>query len=149
MEGSLLRESLGRSLGSHDAAGHAGGTFNDNDYRKETTRLHAVFCPKTGCNSLIHNGVLHEALARSLRESRVQFVVEDTWPFQMRASGQNGRSNPLQTDIKTETGALFYKHPRRKNRAFLLDITIVKLCACSKPEKAARHAEKHLTDAVK
>ena len=55
MEGSLLRESLGRSLGSHDAAGHAGGTFNDNDCRKETTRLHAVFCPKTGCNSLIHN----------------------------------------------------------------------------------------------
>ena len=34
-------------------------------------------------------------LARSLRESKVQFVVEGTWTFRKKASGQNGRLNPL------------------------------------------------------
>ena len=63
--------------------------------RQETTRLHAISCSKTGWSSLTHNRVLHQALARSLRESKVQFVVEDTWPFRQRASEQNGRLNPL------------------------------------------------------
>ena len=75
---------------------------------------------KTGWSSLSHNRVLHQALARSLRESKVQFVVEDTWPFRQRASEQNGRLNPLRMDITTEAGALFDNHPRFKNKALLL-----------------------------
>ena len=66
-----------------------------------------------------------------------------------RASGQNGRLNPLRMDITTETGALFDSHHRRKNKALLLDTTIVNPCASSKLENAARHAGKHLADAVK
>ena len=39
MEGSLWREILGRSLESHDAAGHVGRMCYGNGCRKETTRL--------------------------------------------------------------------------------------------------------------
>ena len=88
MEGPLWRETLGRSLGSHDAAELVGGMCHGNGRRQETTRLHAISCTRTGWSSLTHNRVLHQALARSLRESKVQFVVEDTWPFRERASGE-------------------------------------------------------------
>ena len=91
MEGPLWREILGRSLGSHDATESVGGMCHGNRCRQATTRLHAISCTKTGWSSLTHNRVLHQALARSLRESKVQFVVEDTWPFRQRASEQNGR----------------------------------------------------------
>ena len=119
-----------------------------NGCRQETTRLHAISCSKTGWSSLTHNRVLHQALARSLRESKVQFVVEDTWPFRQRASEENGRLNPLRMDITTEAGALFDNHPRHKNKALLLDITIVNPCAGSNLGNAARHVGKHLADAV-
>ena len=92
--------------------------------------------------------MLHQALAQSLRESKVQFVVEDTWPFRQRASEQNGRLNPLRMDITTEAGALFDKHPRHKNKALLLDITIVNPCAGSNLGNAARHVGKHFAYAV-
>ena len=92
--------------------------------------------------------MLHQALARSLRESKVQFVVEDTWPFRQRASEENGRLNPLRMDITTEAGALFDNHPRHKNKALLLDITIVNPCAGSNLGNAVRHVGKHLADAV-
>ena len=92
--------------------------------------------------------MLHQALARSLRESKVQFVVEDTWPFRQRASEQNGRLNPLRMDITTEAGALFDDHPRFKNKTLLLDITIVNPCAGSNLGNAARHVGKYLADAV-
>ena len=149
MEGSLWRGTLCRSLGSHDAAELVGGMCHGNGCRQETTRLHAISCTKTGWSSLTHNRVFHQALARSLRESKVNFVVEDTWPFRERASGQNGRLNPLRMDITTdEAGALFDNHPRLKNRALLLDITIVNPCAGSNLGNEARHAGKHLADAV-
>ena len=119
-----------------------------NGCRQETTRLHAISCSKTGWSSLTHNRVLHQALARSLRESKVQCVVEDTWPFRQRASVQNGRLNPLRMDITTEAGALFDNHPRHKNKALLLDITIVNPCAGSNLGNAVRHVGKHLADAV-
>ena len=61
--------------------------------------------------SLTHNRVLHQALARSLRESKVQFVVEDAWPFRERASEQNGRLNPLRMDIATEAGGTLRQPP--------------------------------------
>ena len=51
-------------------------------------------------------------------------------------------------DIITEAGALFGNHPRLKNKAFLLDITVVNPCAGSNLGNAARHAGKHLADAV-
>ena len=148
MEGPLWRETLGRSLESHDATELVGGMRHGNGCRQETTRVHAISCSKTGWSSLTHNRVLHQALARSLRESKFQFVVEDTWLFRQRASEQNGRLNPLRMDITTEAGALFDNHPRLKNKALLLDITIVNPCAGSNLGNAARHVGKHLADAV-
>ena len=148
MEGPLWRETLGRSLGSHYATELVGGMCHDNGGRQETTRLHAISCIKTGWSSLTHSQVLHQALARSLRESKVQFVVEDTRPFRQRASEQSGRLNPLCMDITTEAGALFDNHPRLKNKAHLLDITIVNPCAGFNLGNAARHVGKHLADAV-
>ena len=148
MKGPLWRETLRRSLGSHDVTELVGGMCHDNGCWQETTRLHAISCSKTGWSSLTHNRVLHQALARSLRESKVQFVVEDTWPFRQRASEQNGRLNPLRMDITTEAGALFDNHPRLKNKALLLYITIVNPCAGSNLGNAARHVGKHLADAV-
>ena len=147
MEGPLWRETLGRSLGSHDATKPVGGMCHGNGYRQETTRLHAISCSKTGWSSLTHNRVLHQALTRSLRESKVQFVVEDTWPFRQRASEQNGRLNPLRMDTTTEGGVLFDNHPRLKDEALVLDITIVNPCAGSNLGSAARHVGKHLADA--
>ena len=87
VEGPLWRETLGRSLGSHGAAELVGGMCYGNGYRQETTRLHAISCTKTGWSSLTHNRVLHQALARFLRKSKVQLVVEDTWPFRERELG--------------------------------------------------------------
>ena len=75
-------------------------------------------------------------------------MVEDTWPFRQRASEQNGRLNPLRMDITTEAEALLDNHPRHKNKALLLDITIVSPCAGSNLGNAARHVGKHLADAV-
>ena len=51
-------------------------------------------------------------------------------------------------DITTEAGALFDNHPRLKNKALLLDITIVNPCAGSNLGNAARHVGKRLADAV-
>ena len=45
-------------------------------------------------------------------------------------------------------GALFDNHPRLKNKALLLDITIVNPCAGSNLGNAARHVRKDLADAV-
>ena len=75
-------------------------------------------------------------------------IKTHTWPFQERASRQNGKLNPLRMYITTEAGTLFDNPPRRKNKALLLDITIVSPCARSNLENAARHAAKHLADAV-
>ena len=94
---------------------------------------------KDGLGYLAHYRVLHQALARSLRESKVQFVLEDTWPFGERARGQNGRLHPLHMAVITEA-TLFDNHPRRKKKALLLDITIVNPCVSSNLENAARHA---------
>ena len=71
MEGSLWRENSGRSLGAHGAAEPVGGMCHGNGCRQETTRLYAIPCTKTGWCSLTHNRVLHQALARSLREIKV------------------------------------------------------------------------------
>ena len=69
-------------------------------------------------------------------------------PFRERASGKNGRLNPLRMDITTEVGSLFDSHPRRKNKARLCDITIVNPCASSNLENGARHPGKNLVDAI-
>ena len=47
--------------------------------------------------------------------------------------------NPLRVDITTEAEALFDNHPRLKNEALLLDITIVNPCAGSNLGNAAHH----------
>ena len=45
-------------------------------------------------------------------------------------------------------GALFDNHPRRKNKALLLSITIVNTCAGSNLENAVLHVGKHFSDAI-
>ena len=82
IEGPLWRETLSRSLGSHDAAELVGGMCHGHGCRRENTRLHAMYCTKTGWSSLTHNRVLHQDLARSLRESKVQIVVEDKCSYE-------------------------------------------------------------------
>ena len=74
--------------------------------------------------------------------------TQSKWPFRKRASGQNGRLNPLRVGITTEAGALFDNHPRLKNKALLLDIIIVNPCAGSNLGNTARHVGKYLADAV-
>ena len=85
MEGPLWKETSGRSLGSHDTAELVGGMFYGNGCRQRTTRLHAISSTKIGWSSVTHNKALPEALARSLRESKVRFVFEGTRPFRGRA----------------------------------------------------------------
>ena len=51
-------------------------------------------------------------------------------------------------DITAEVWTLFGNHPRLKNKALLLDITIVNPCASSKLGNAARCIGKRLADAV-
>ena len=52
-------------------------------------------------------------------------------------------------NITTEAGALLFdNHPRLKNKVILLGITIVSPCAGSNLGNSARHAGKHLADAV-
>ena len=51
-------------------------------------------------------------------------------------------------DLTTEAGVLFDNRPRLKNKALLLDITIVNPCAGSNLGNAARPVGKHLADAV-
>ena len=148
MGGPLWGEALGTSLGSHDTAEPLGGMCYGNGCRQETTRLHAISCTKTGWSSLTHNQVLHQALARSLPDGKVQFVDEDMWPFRERASGQNGRLNPLRMEITMEAGAIFDSQPRRKNKPLLLDIAIDDSCASSNVENSARYAGKCLADTV-
>ena len=70
------------------------------------------------------------------------------WSIRQRANGHEGRLNPLRMDITTEAGALFENPPRLKNKALLLDITIVNPCASSILGNAARHIGKHLADGV-
>ena len=48
MEGPMWRETLERSLGSHDAAELVDGMYHGNGCRQETTRLHAITYTKTG-----------------------------------------------------------------------------------------------------
>ena len=98
---------------------------------------------------LYNDGVeLSQALSQSLRESEVQLVVEDTWPFRERASGQNGRLIFLRFTITTEAGALFDDHPRSKNKALLLDITILNPCPISNLKNVALHTGNHVANAV-
>ena len=83
-----------------------------------------------------------------LREQSPLCYNEDTLPSLERASGQNGRLNPVPMNITTEAGALFDIHPQLTNKALLLDFTIVDLCAGSNLGNAACHVGKCLTDAV-
>ena len=117
--------------------------------RQKFTRLHAISRTKTEWSSLTHNRVLHQALARFLRKSNAQFVVEDTRPFREKASGQHGKSNPLRTDLTAEVKALSDNHPQRKNKALIFDIIIVNPFVTSNMKNAARHIGKHHADAVK
>ena len=51
-------------------------------------------------------------------------------------------------DVTTEAGALFRGNPRVKDKALLLDLTIVNSCVSTNVANAARQVGKHLADAV-
>ena len=69
-------------------------------------------------------------------------------PSDRELANKTAELNPLRMDITTEAGTLFGNHPRLKNKALLLDITIVNPCAGSNLGNTARHVGKHLADAV-
>ena len=64
------------------------------------------------------------------------------------ASRRNGMLNPLRMNTTTEAGTLFDNHPRRENKAFQLDITIVNPCVSSNLENVARQTGKHFANAI-
>ena len=55
MEGPLWRETLGISLGSHNAVELVGGKCHGNGCLPYTFSLHAIFCTKSRWSSLTHN----------------------------------------------------------------------------------------------
>ena len=114
----LWRETLGRSLGSHDAAGLVGGMCYSVGCQQETARPHAISCTKTGYGALsstIECFTRHWLI--SFAESKVQVVIEDLWPFRERASGINGRLNPaLQMGITTDAGHSSTSTPDARKR---------------------------------
>ena len=55
----------------------------------------------------------------------------------------------LRIDLTTEARAVFLSDPRLKDKALLLDLTIVNPCVSTNLENAARQPGKHLADAVK
>ena len=147
MEGPLWRETLGGSLRSPDAVELVVGTCHGDGCRQETTLLHAISCTKTRWSSLTHIGCSTRQWLDPFARAKYSLLLIHG-PIQERASGKNGRLNPLRTDITTEAGALFDNHPRLKNKALLLDITIVSPRTGSNLGNAARHVGKHLADAV-
>ena len=52
-------------------------------------------------------------------------------------------------DVTTEAGALFRGNPRLKNKALLLDLTIVNPCVSTNLANATCQPGKHFTDVVK
>ena len=135
MEGPLWRKTLHRILGSHDdAAGLVGWMCHGNGCRQKTTRFHYISSTKTGWSSLTHKRMIHQTLAQSLRESKVRFVVEEF--------------NPLRRNLRTEVGAFLDSHTRQKNKALLLNLTIVNPFVSTNMDNAARLRGKHLADAV-
>ena len=149
MEGPWYRENLGRSLGSHNAAELVGSICHNDVCRQESPHLLAISCTNAGSSSLAYNRVIHPALTRPLRETKVQFVVEDTWPFHERASGQNGRLNRLGMDITMEVGALLSNHPRRKNKALLPELPSSTLVPAIIWRIIHATQKKHLATAIK
>ena len=123
MEGALWRETLRRSLGSHDAAELVGGMCRGNDFRQETTRLHAISCTRSGWSSRTNNRVLHHDPSERELADKTAYGTRYVWT-QQRKRGLS------------------------KNKALLLDITVANPCASSTLENAARHAGKHLANAV-
>ena len=123
MEGPLWREALGRSLGSHDAAELVGGMCHGDGYRQETTRLHAIFCTKTGWSSFTPGSGSIPLREQSTACSR--HMSYD--PSERELADKKSMLNPLRKDIITTPGAFFDNHPRRKNKALLINIAIVNL----------------------
>ena len=71
-----MKESLRQEPGSHDATELVGGICHGNGCRRETTRLYAISCTKTGWSSLTHNRVLHQTLARSLARIKSSLLLK-------------------------------------------------------------------------
>ena len=78
-----------------------------------------------------------------LARAKSSLLLKTQWPFRARAS-EKLKIELFTYGHMTEAGVLFDNHPQRENRALLLDIAIVNLCADSNLENAA----KHLADAV-
>lgn len=107
MEGSLWRATSGRALGHmmrwNQSARHAtimvAGKRLPASMLSRAQRRDENSSPTT------------EALARSLSESKVQSVIESTWLFQERGTGQQVGHHRLRMEVITEAGALFGYDP--------------------------------------
>lgn len=69
-----------RFLGSQHEYESIGGTCYIMGYRKQSSILRTISCLKTGWSVLTHSQILHQAVARSLRESSLAIYNEDTTP---------------------------------------------------------------------
>ena len=148
MEPSLWRETLGRCLGSHDRCDPIGGMCHGAGCQQVTTRLHTLACPKTGWSTRTHSQVLHQAVARSLRECNLDICLEDATPF--LANAQARRSpHPLRMDVTVGPSSLFRGHRRREDRHLLLDLTVVNPCAPSNLDREVTRPGVALAEAAK
>ena len=111
MNPGLWRETLGRCLGSHDRFCPIGGTCHAAGCRQQTTRLHTLSYPIMGWGTRTHNQVLHQAIARSLRECSLAVCLEDTTPSQASAQARRS-SHPLRMDVSVGQSTLFREHRR-------------------------------------
>ena len=149
MEGPLWRETLGRSLGSHDAAGTCRWDVSWQwlPARNHTPPRHILHEDGDGALSLTIGCSTRHSLDPFAR-AKFSLLSKTHGPSARELAGVNSRLNPLRMDITTEAGALFNNHPRLQNKGLLLDITIVNPCVGSNLGNAARHVGKHLADAV-
>ena len=148
MEGCLWRETLGRSLVSHDAVELVGGMCYGNGCQQEITHLYAISCTKTRLSSLTYTQLLHQALAQSLCEGKVQFTVKDTWSFRGRAREQKGRLNPLRMHIQQKRRDSSKTTTDAKTRRFYSTFPYLTHAASYNLENTASHAGKNPADAV-
>ena len=96
MEGPLWKETLGRSLGSHDAAERVRGMYHGSGCRQETTRLY----PAQRRDGVVLSTIkyLTRHLLDPFARAKPSLLLKTHGVFE-RASKQNGRLTILRIDI--------------------------------------------------
>ena len=140
MEGPLWRETLGRSLGSHDAAELVGGICHGSGRRQETTRLHAISCTKTGWSSLTHNRVPGALFGNQPRLENKALLLNITITNPCVGSNLGNATHHVGKHLADAV-----KRKKNKYRGSfpatysLLPVPVVRLAQTSIPSSRARH----------